>query len=218
MTALIAWIAAAAILLIAEKRPRAVLFTLAAFTALMALFLLPFGDANRAILFALLRSLAITGASAVKHHHSGMKLAFADLALTFAGAAALIVAALAGATFLAGPRLDWTRRLLVLATSAGAVLATYAAAGGARRFRADLHAGARFFSFFIASIVDVASWWPTPGLHMLDVGAAPLALAAPRPARSSIRPDIIVVQHESVFDPRLFGLPLDERLLDFFEP
>lgn len=237
MSALIVWIAAAAVVLLAERRPRAVLFTLAAFTFLMALFLLPFGDVNRAVLFALVLALAIGGASAVKHHHSGMKLAFADIALatagtipfmirqyrrtavmTFVGAALLILAALFGSIFLAGERMDWTRRLLVLATSFGAMLATYFAAGGARRFRADLHAGARFFSFFIASIIDVPSWWPTAGLRMLDVGDAPLPLAAPRPARGDIRPDIIIVQHESVFDPRLYGLPVDERMRAFFEP
>ncbi|MCX5514545.1 hypothetical protein C3941_22835 [Kaistia algarum] len=237
MTALLAWLGAAAILLVAERRPKAVLFTMSAFAFLTALFLLPFGDAGRAVLFALVLSLTIAGASAVKHHHSGMKLAFADLALSFAGtlpfmvrqyrrtamltfatAAGLALIALLGGLFLRGHTLGWPQRWLVLATSFGAMMAAYVAAGGARRFRADLNAGARFFSFFLASIVDVASWWPTNGLRMLDVGEAPLPLAAPRSARSSARPDIIVVQHESVFDPRLFGLPVDDRIGAFLAP
>jgi phosphoglycerol transferase MdoB-like AlkP superfamily enzyme len=53
---------------------------------------------------------------------------------------------------------------------------------------------------------------------MLDVAATALPLAAPRPARSAIRPDIIVIQHESVFDPRVYGLSVDERIIRFLAP
>jgi hypothetical protein len=35
-----------------------------------------------------------------------------------------------------------------------------------------------------------------------------LPLKAAMPARSADYPDIIVIQHESVFDPRVFGLPI----------
>ncbi|WEK49532.1 MAG: hypothetical protein P0Y66_17660 [Candidatus Kaistia colombiensis] len=38
---------------------------------------------------------------------------------------------------------------------------------------------------------------------MLDVAATPLQLAPAIAGRRDIRPDIIVIQHESVFDPRL---------------
>ena len=38
------------------------------------------------------------------------------------------------------------------------------------------------------------------------------------PARSARFPDIIVIQHESVFDPRIFGLPVEPIVEAFLSP
>jgi phosphoglycerol transferase MdoB-like AlkP superfamily enzyme len=38
------------------------------------------------------------------------------------------------------------------------------------------------------------------------------------PARSAVYPDIIVIQHESVFDPRIFGLPVEPIVDAFLSP
>src|SRR5207249_4855305 len=43
-------------------------------------------------------------------------------------------------------------------------------------------------------------------------------LMAAVPARSSDTPDIIVIQHESIFDPRLYGLPVEPIVEAFLSP
>ena len=53
---------------------------------------------------------------------------------------------------------------------------------------------------------------------MIDVASTPLGLSQPIAGRIDIRPDIIVIQHESVFDPRLYDLPVDERIAEFLTP
>lgn len=237
MLAILLWVGAAAVVLATERRATKPVFALLAFAFLTATFLLVVGDLPRATLLGLILALTIVGASAVKHHHSGMKLAVADLALTFAGtipfmlrqyrrtatltlagAALLAVAAIASLTFVRGEPLAFSARFLVFALSASAFYASWRASGGASYFRPDVTQQKRFLSFFMASLADIASWWPTGGLRMLDVDAVPLPLAPPIGARSEIRPDIIVIQHESVFDPRLYDLPVDERIAEFLTP
>lgn len=231
------WPAALVVILLTEIHPRRVLFTAAAFAALTAVLLLVFGDLGRATILATIVALLIAGASAVKHHHSGMKLAAGDLALTFAGtlpfmvrqyrrtalvtivtATALLVAAAIAIAEVRDLPASLPVRLLAPLLTAGLTLVLYRAAGGAPAFRPDVTASARFFSFFAASLTDVASWWPVKGLRMLDLGDAPLPLAAPLAARSALLPDIIVIQHESVFDPRLYGLPVEPAIADFLAP
>ena len=236
MTAILLWGVAAAIVLASERRATRPTFSLVAFAFLTALFLLATGDLPRATLLALILALTIVGASAVKHHHSGMKLAVADLALTFAGtipfmlrqyrrtatltiagAVLLALAAIATLALVRGEPIVFPLRLLAFAIACAALYGIWRFDGGTA-YRVDVTRQDRFFSFFIASLVDVASWWPSGGLRMLDVAATPLPLEAPVPARSAIRPDIIVIQHESVFDPRLYGLPVDDRVAEFLTP
>ncbi len=236
MTAILLWGVAAAIVLASERRATRPTFSLVAFAFLTALFLLATGDLPRATLLALILALTIVGASAVKHHHSGMKLAVADLALTFAGtipfmlrqyrrtatltiagAVLLALAAIATLALVRGEPIVFPLRLLAFAIACAALYGVWRFDGGTA-YRVDVTRQDRFFSFFIASLVDVASWWPSGGLRMLDVAATPLPLEAPVPARSAIRPDIIVIQHESVFDPRLYGLPVDDRVAEFLTP
>lgn len=236
MTAILLWGVAAAIVLASERRATRPTFSLVAFAFLTALFLLATGDLPRATLLALILALTIVGASAVKHHHSGMKLAVADLALTFAGtipfmlrqyrrtatltiagAVLLALAAIATLALARGEPIVFPLRLLAFAIACAALYGVWRFDGGTA-YRVDVTRQDRFFSFFIASLVDVASWWPSGGLRMLDVAATPLPLEAPVPARSAIRPDIIVIQHESVFDPRLYGLPVDDRVAEFLTP
>jgi hypothetical protein len=42
-----------------------------------------------------------------------------------------------------------------------------------------------------------------------DIASEPLPLLPAAPARTTRCPDIIIIQHESVFDPRMFGLPVE---------
>jgi hypothetical protein len=236
MTAILLWGVAAAIVLATERQATKPVLALLAFAFLTALFLLVVGDLPRATLLALILALTIVGASAVKHHHSGMKLAVADLGLTFAGTipfmlrqyrrtatltiagmVLLALAAIATLTWVRGAAFGFPERLSMLALATAALYALWRTDGGTA-YRTDVTQQKRFFSFFMASLVDVASWWPTGGLRMLDVAPAPLPLAPPLPARSDRRPDIIVIQHESVFDPRLYDLPVDERIAEFLTP
>ena len=236
MTAILLWVGAAAILLVTERQPTKPAFALLAFAFLTACFLLVVGDLERATLLALILALTVVGASAVKHHHSGMKLAVADLALTFAGTipfmlrqyrrtatrtiAGMVLLALAAVASLAlvrGAPIALPTRLLALGLTAAALYGLWRLNGGTA-YRTDVTTQKRFYSFFIASLIDVASWWPTGGLRMIDVAATPLGLAPPVMARRDVRPDIIVIQHESVFDPRLYDLPVDERIAEFLTP
>lgn len=237
MNGIFVWIAGAAVLCAIERAPRRIAIALSVYAALTGLILLPLADLSRAALLALLLALAIVGAAGVKHHHSGMKLALADLALTFAGTlpfmlrqyrltAALTIAgaillglaAIAVDLFAVGDPLPMASRLAWLAIGGLLSIAAFRATGGAVRWRQDVHEQSGLFSFFAASAIDVASWWPSSGLRMLDLSEEPLPLAAPLPARGSTRPDIIIIQHESVFDPRRYGLPVEPEIAAFLSP
>src|SRR3569832_26069 len=65
--------------------------------------------------------------------------------------------------------------------------------------------------------MDPASW-QFGGLVLSDIANEPLPLKEATPARSSALPDIIVIQHESVFDPRIFGLAVEPTVEAFLSP
>ncbi len=237
MNALFLWLAGAAILALAERQPRRILLAVAGYAAVTALLMVFTGDLARASLLALLLMATIAGASGVKHHHSGMKLAVADLGLTFAGtipfmlrqyrltatltiagAVVLGLAAIAVILFVPGVALPLHERLAILALAFALYALAFYATGGAERWRRDVTTRTGLASFFLASLIDVASWWPTGGLRMLDVADAPLPLLPPLPARRAVKPDIIVIQHESVFDPRSYGLAVEPGIADFLSP
>ncbi len=237
MNALLLWLAGAAILALAERQPARMALAVAGYAAVSALFLVVVGDVARASLLALILMATVAGASGVKHHHSGMKLAVADLGLTFAGtipfmlrqyrltaaltiAAAIVLglAAIAVILLVPGTPLPLSLRLALFAFGLALYASAFYATGGAERWRRDVTVRAGLLSFFMASLIDVASWWPTGGLRMLDVADMPLPLLPALPARSPIKPDIIVIQHESVFDPRSYGLPVDDHVAELLSP
>ncbi|MCP3476275.1 sulfatase-like hydrolase/transferase [Bradyrhizobium sp. CCGUVB1N3] len=84
--------------------------------------------------------------------------------------------------------------------------------------RLTLTQGRCFYSTFVASLIDPASWRQFNGLALSDIANEPLPLKEAVPARSSDRPDIIVIQHESIFDPRIFGLPIEPVVEAFLSP
>ena len=55
-------------------------------------------------------------------------------------------------------------------------------------------------------------------MALSDIAKEPLPLVAATPARTSDYPDIIIIQHESIFDPRIFGLPVEPIVEEFFSP
>src|SRR6201999_2249775 len=62
------------------------------------------------------------------------------------------------------------------------------------------------------------SWRQFGGLALSDIANDPLPLMAAVPARTTRYPDIIVIQHESIFDPRVFGLPIEPTVEVFLSP
>ena len=70
----------------------------------------------------------------------------------------------------------------------------------------------------MASLIDPACWRQFGGLALSDIANEPLPLKEATPARSTDSPDIIVIQHESVFDPRIFGLPVEPIVEAFLSP
>jgi len=241
MTLFLMWLAMLGALWAAERGPARFPFAVAALVVLAAAALLPLGDPLRATLLAAIIAVAIVGLSAVKHHHSGMKLTVADLWLTFSGSipfilrqyrrtsvltiaasAALGLAAIATVALAAGPPVSLDVRIVLFASATALYLMLYRGSGGAGAFRPGVTERARFFSGFMASLIDVSSWWRSDGLRLSDIAKDPLPLeSAPsprRPGRTSPLPDIIVVQHESLFDPRIFGLPVEPEIARFFSP
>ena len=239
------WIIVCGGVCVIDRPLRQIAAALAAFHLLVAVFLLPAGDAATALLRAALVTVAIVVASAMKYHHSGMKLTVADFSLLRAGTLRFLlqqyrrtaVAALALATLFAilmlapvafdaasvvSQPVSLALRFGFLITAATVCALIYGTGDRITHFRSSISEPAHYFSSFVASVFDVRSWWRTDGLVFVDIAPQSLPLSAPVPARDRgrdpRRPDIIVIQHESVFDPRLFGLPIEPWLERFLAP
>ncbi|MGI9400563.1 MAG: sulfatase-like hydrolase/transferase [Rhizobiaceae bacterium] len=236
------WIVLAGLICLAERRWIYFPFAIASLLFLTGLMFLFVGKPFNSALLATILAFLISGASAVKHHHSGLKLAISDLALTFSGTipfmlkqyrltaivslscAALLISS-AVLVLLTGDsaQYSFTYRLIVLIFVMLLIAAAYRLYGGANYFRQHLTDRAGFLSSFIASFLDFKSWWRTTGLRFIDIANEPLETSEPSRKDSSDmpgvqRPDIFIVQHESVFDPRTFGLPVNNDLEAFFSP
>jgi hypothetical protein len=202
-----------------------------------ALLLFAVEDIGRAILLASMLAAAVSGASVVKYRHSGLKLVVTDLPLAFAGTAPFFVvqypmavaAVAAGGVALAGAGIatllyvqgspvsfEW-RIAIFIAALAGLVVA-YRAGGGAVAFEPIAAQRRCFLSALIASLLDPRSWRQSGGLALCDIASERLPLMPAVPARTLIYPDIIVIQHESVFDPRTYGLPVEPSVAAFLSP
>ena len=97
-------------------------------------------------------------------------------------------------------------------------MATYKAGGGAISYQRIAAERRCFYSTFIASLLDPRSWRRFGGLSLSDIADDPLPLLPAVPARALDYPDIIVIQHESVFDPRVYGLPVEPIVEAFLSP
>jgi len=202
-----------------------------------AVLLFAVGDLERAILLASLLAAAVYGASLVKYKHSGLKLIVTDLPLVFAGTVPFFVVqyplavmtvaaggvALAGAVFVIlldvpGSPVSFEWQVAILIAAAAALLAAYRASGGAGSFQSIAAERRCFFSAFVASLLDPQSWRQVGDLALSDVASDRLPLMPAVPARTENYPDIIVIQHESIFDPRIYGLPVEPGVEAFLSP
>jgi len=211
-------------------------FAVAALLFNAALLLLFFADLERAILLSGMIAVAIAGISSVKFDHSALKLTVSDLPLAFAGtvpffvlqyprmmlgvlAGSVLFVATAGAVLLyaAGSPIPIMFRVLLFCLAL-IVFVKAAASEGVRSLRLTLTQERSFYATFMASLADPACWRQFGALALSDIASEPLPLRDATPARSACSPDIIVIQHESVFDPRIFGLPVEPSVESFLSP
>lgn len=237
MTLTLIIVAAVAVIWLAERGVAHLGLAIAGLCFVAAALLFVVTDIERAVLLSTILVVAIVGASNVKYDHSGLKLIVTDLPLMFAGtvpffivqyplavtaviagAIALVLAALATLLYAAGPPLPLEIRIGLFGLCSMGLFAAYSSGGGAASLRRIAAEPRCFFSAFMASLLDPRSWRDVGGLALSDIAEEPLPLLPAVPARSLDCPDIIVIQHESIFDPRLFGLPVEPGVEAFLSP
>jgi Sulfatase len=237
MTLTLIIVAAIGVVAFAERSVAHLALAIAAFCFGTAALLLVVADFERAILLSSILVAAIYGASSVKHRHSGLKLIVTDLPLLFAGtvpfffvqyplavsvvlggSVLLVLAAIATLFQVAGPSVSPALRLVLFGVALAGLVVAYRRSGGAESLRRIAAEPRCFFSAFVASLLDPLSWRDFGGLALSDIASEPLPLMAAVPARSLDTPDIIVIQHESIFDPRLYGLAVEPIVEGFLSP
>lgn len=237
MTLILIIVAAIGVVWFAERSVEHLIFAVAAFCFGGAVLLLIVADFERAIVLSTILAAAIFGASEIKHRHSGLKLTVTDLPLLFAGTVPFffvqyplaVTAVLAGSMILilamiatlfqlAGPPVSLELRIVLFGVALMSLAVAYRISGGAGTFQRIAAQRRCFFSAFTASLLDPLSWRRFGGLALSDIAKDPLPLMAAVPARTSDYPDIIVIQHESIFDPRLYGLPVEPVVGAFLSP
>lgn len=229
-------LAAVGVIWFAERSHERLMLAIAALCFSAAALLVIVADFERAILLSTILVAAISGASRLKYNHSGLKLIVTDLPLVFAGTVPFLIvqyplavmAVLTGSIalilsviavlYLPGrpvcPELQVFLFEIALIGSVAAYKASDATAS-----RQQIVAERRcFYSSFIASLLDPLSWQQFGRLTLSDIANEPLPLLPAVPARTLDYPDIIVIQHESVFDPRIYGLPVEPIVEAFLSP
>jgi hypothetical protein len=237
MTLTLIIVAAIAVIWLAERSVEHLGLAVAALCCSAAMLLFVVADLERAILLSSILVAAIFGASNIKYDHSGMKLTVTDLPLAFAGTVpffivqyplavtavlaggiAFILAAVAALLYAGGPPVSLELQVFLFSVAFTGLVAAYKASGGAVSFRRNAALRRGYFSTFVASVLDPFSWRQFGGLTLSDIAKDPLPLLPALPARALDFPDIIVIQHESIFDPRLFGLPVEPVVEAFLSP
>jgi Sulfatase len=237
MTLTLIIVTAIGVIAFAERSVERLKLAIAGLGFIAAVLLLAVADFERAILLSSILAAAVFAASKVKYDHSGLKLTVTDLPLVFAGtvrffvvqypvavmavlagAIALIAAAIAALVCATGPPISREFQVLLLGMAFINLMAAYKASGGAVSFQRITAQRRCFFSTFIASLLDPLSWREFGGLALSDIANDRLPLMAAVPARSLDHPDIIVIQHESIFDPRAYGLPVEPIVEAFLSP
>ena len=230
-------IIAAGVICLAERSVEHLKLAIAAQCLMAVALLFVVTDFERAILLSSVLVMAIFGASNIKYNHSGLKLTVTDFPLAFAGTVpffivqyplavtafctggiALGLAAAATLLYAAGPPIALELQLVLFGTACIGLFTAYRTSGGAISFQRIAAQRRCFFSSFIASLLDPLSWRQFGGLALSDIAEDPLPLMPAVPARSPDYPDIIVIQHESIFDPRVFGLPVEPIVEGFLSP
>ncbi len=109
-------------------------------------------------------------------------------------------------------------QIILLGIALTGLVMAYKAGGGAASHQRIAAEQRCFYSTFIASLLDPLSWRRFGGLSLSDIATDPLPLMPAVPARALDYPDIIVIQHELIFDPRIYGLPVEPVVEAFLSP
>ena len=231
------FLTAITLLVLAERSVEHLLFAIAMFCFNAAILLFIVADLDRALLLACVLAACIMAASTIKYHHSALKLIVSDLPLLFAGtvpffvvqypgavlavltgATAFVLAAIATLVYGTGSPVPLEGRLALFGLALVGVAAAYWKNGGAVPFQRIIAERRCFYSTFMVSLIDPDSWRPFGALALSDIASDSLPLMPAVPARTGDTPDIIVIQHESIFDPRIFGLPVEPDVEAFLSP
>ena len=236
MTLVLALAVAAGVIWLAERSTAHLRLAIAALCFSAAALLFAVGDLARALLLSAVFAAAIYGASRVKYSHSGLKLIVPDFPLLFAGTVpfffvqyplavtsvfigvAALIAAVIGILHFPGAPLAPEIQLLLFAVASIGLIAAYRADGGAAALQRISTERRCFYSAFVASLLDPHTWRQFGGLTLSDIAREPLPLTAAIPARSPDTPDIIFIQHELIFDPRVYGLPVEPTVEALLSP
>lgn len=237
MTLALIIVAALAVIWLVERSVEQLRLAVSALCFIAAALLLAVGDFERAILLSSILAVVVFAVSNVKYTHSGLKLIATDLPLVFAGtvpflivqyplAAMAVVAggialastAIATLLYVRGPPVASELQFLLLGMACINLAMAYKASGGPASFQPIAALRRCFYSTFVASLLDPTSWRQFGGLTLSDIANDRLPLMAAVPARTLDYPDIIVIQHESVFDPRVYGLPVEPMVEGFLSP
>ena len=237
MTLTLILVAAIGAVALTERSVEYLLFSIAAYFLNVALLLIVVADLERALLLSGMLAAAIAGVSIVKFNHSALKLTVSDLPLLFAGTVRFCILQYPGATlgvllgsvlfvfatsaallYAAGPAISLELRVILFGLALVGFATTSARKGGGRSLRMRLTEARFFYSTFMASLIDPVSWRQFGGLVLSDIANEALPLKEAVPARCTDFPDIIVIQHESIFDPRIFGLPVEPIVEAFLSP
>ena len=237
MTLTLIIVAAITVVWLAERSIEHLKLAIAAQCFLAAVLLFVVTDFERAILLSSILVAAIFGASAIKYNHSGLKLTVTDLPLVFAGTVpffivqyplavtavlagsiGFILAAVAAVLYVPGPPVSLEVQILLLGFAFIGLIAAFRAGGGADPLQRIAAQRRCFFSTFVGSLLNPLSWRQFGGLVLSDIAEDSLPLMPAIPARTLDYPDIIVIQHESIFDPRVFGLPVEPIVEAFLSP
>jgi hypothetical protein len=230
-------LAAIGVIVLAERSAEHLPFAIAALFFSAAAILVIVGDFDRAVLLAGVLAAAIIAASVIKYHHSALKLSVTDLPLMFAGTVpffivqypravlavltggvALIAAVIAIVMYGTGLPVPMDVRVFLFSLALVGVAVAFRVSGGGVSFQRIMAERRCFYSTFMASLINPHSWRRFGGLALSDIANEPLPLMAAVPARSIEYPDIIVIQHESIFDPRVLGLPIEPAVEAFLSP
>jgi len=230
-------LAAACVLWNAERSVENLKLAVAAFCFSIATLLLALGDPERATVLALVIVAAIHGASALKYAHSGLKLTVTDLPLLLAGTVpfffvqyplavtaaltgllGLIAVAVAALLYLPGTPIPFAAQLAFFGLTVFGLALAHRMGGGAVALQRIAAQPRCFYSAFVASLLDPRSWRQFGGFVLSDIADEPLPLLPATPAKRPTSPDIIIIQHESIFDPRLYGLPVGPLIEEFLSP